>query len=520
MLHHLEVFAGRSMKSEFGGKVLAISSDSDSLGIVGNCLEAAIGVTLATVEGGPNALDLLHSENLSVVLLDISDGGLGYVDLAAAIDRKGILAPTVLIAHPKDRDRAIQYVEQGAYDFLEKPIDGRLFGLAMRRAFDQARSVRFERDHDRIIEETVEEKTLEILRTKDFLAGILNSSTLVSVILTDLEQNICFWNRGAENIFGYTASEMIGTKITRLYPDDPASRQTVETLQHKVKSKEYSVHGKMKQVAKDGRILTISLAISPMLGTSGELQGILGIGQDVTEETRLNNELVKSFQLLKETQDVSIFSLARLAESRDEETGLHLTRIQHYCRVLCRRLASRRAYKDYMTPKFVEDLIRSSVLHDIGKVAIPDSVLMSCNKFTKEEFEVMRQHPIHGGQALDDAVERLGKESFLSIGRDIAYFHHEHWDGNGYPFGLEAGAIPLSARVVAIADVYDALTTPRRYKRAFPHEEACSIISEAKGKQFDPEIVDAFVEAESEFRTIRHELSADPQTGHLPHSVD
>jgi len=251
-----------------------------------------------------------------------------------------------------------------------------------------------------------------------------------------------------------------------------------------------------------------------MLGTSGELQGILGIGQDVTEETRLNQELLKSFRLLTETQDVSIFCLARLAESRDEETGLHLTRIKHYCRVLCFQLVSRRAYKDYMTPKFVEDLICSSVLHDIGKVAIPDSVLMSSNKFTEKEFEVMRQHPIHGGQALDDAIERLGKESFLSTGRDIAYFHHEHWDGNGYPFGLRGNRIPLSARVVAIADVYDALTTPRRYKKAFPHEEACSIIVEARGKQFDPEIVDAFVQAESEFRTIRHELSADPQTGH------
>jgi PAS domain S-box-containing protein len=508
------------MKSESQKRVLAISNDSDSLGIIGDCLESMNLEPLITAESRSRALKLLSSVNPSVVLLDMSEGEIDYRDLAAAIGQTELFAATVLIAAPRDKDRAIKEVEKGAYDFIEKPIEKRILRLAMRRAFDHAGSVRFERIHDRIMEETIEEKTMEIVRTKDFLEGILNSSTLVSVILTDLEQKICFWNRGAENIFGYTAQEMIGTKITRLYPDDPASRQTVETLQHKVKSKEYSVHGKMKQVAKDGRILTISLAISPMLGTSGELQGILGIGQDVTEETRLNQELVKSFQLLKETQDVSIFSLARLAESRDEETGLHLTRIQHYCRVLCCRLASRSAYSDYMTPKFVEDLVRSSVLHDIGKVAIPDSVLLSSNKFTKEEYEVMRQHPIHGGQALGDAVERLGKESFLSIGRDIAYFHHEHWDGNGYPFGLEGDAIPLSARVVSIADVYDALTTPRRYKRAFPHEEACSIISEAKGKQFDPEIVDAFVEAESEFRMIRHELSTDPQTGHLPHSID
>lgn len=496
------------MKSEYPAKVFAISSDSDSLGIARECLEAATGVTLVTMEGGPNGLDLLHSENPAVVLLDISDGGLGYVDLTAAIDRKGISAPIVLIAHPKDRDRAIQYIEQGAYDFIEKPMDRRLFSLAMRRAFHYAESVRFERTYDRLVQEAVEEKTLELVQRKDFLAGILNSSSLVSVIVTDLEQNICFWNRGAENIFGYTAQEMIGTKITRLYPTDPTTAQVVETLQHRVHSKEHSVHGKMKQVAKDGRLLTMSLAISPMLGTSGEVQGILGIGLDVTEEARLSQELLKSFQLLKETQDVSIFSLARLAESRDDETGMHLTRIQHYCRALCNQLARQHAYCDYMTPQFAEDLVRSSVLHDIGKVAVPDSVLLSSNKFTEEEYKVMQQHPIHGGQALDDAVKKLGKESFLSVGRDIAFFHHEHWDGNGYPFGLKGEAIPLSARIVALADVYDALTAQRRYKKAFTHGEACSIILEAKGKQFDPEVVDAFLKAENEFRTIRHQLSA------------
>ncbi|MBI5252521.1 MAG: PAS domain S-box protein, partial [Desulfomonile tiedjei] len=326
------------MESESSARVLAISCDPDSLGIARDCLEAAIGVALVTVEGGPGALDALRTENPSVVLLDISAGGIDYAEVAAVTDRMRTFAATVLIAHPRDLNRAIQYVEQGAYDFIEKPIDKRLLSLALRRAYQHVSSVRFARTYDRLVEEAVEEKTLELVQRKDFLAGILNSSTLVSVIVTDLDQNICFWNRGAENIFGYAAQEMIGTKVTKLYPDDPSSRQTVETLQHRVHSKEHSVHGKMRQVAKDGRLLTMSLAISPMLGASGEVRGILGIGLDVTEEARLNQELLKSFQLLKETQDVSIFSLARLAESRDEETGMHLTRIQHYCRALCNQL--------------------------------------------------------------------------------------------------------------------------------------------------------------------------------------
>jgi PAS domain S-box-containing protein len=490
---------------------LAISNDSQTLELARSLL-ATEHINLITSRVSQRALELIRWEKPSLVLMDMSCSGLNLEALIAMTADEDSCTALVLLADEKNRDLAIQFVEEGTYDFIEKPLEPRTFRLLARRALHHANSLRFRRDYKRVLDETVEANNVDVLRRKDFLNGILNSSNLVSVVLTDLEQYVRFWNRGAENIFGYTAGEMIGTKVTRLYPQDPQSAETVEQLQTQVKSKADNIHGKMKQVAKDGRILTISVAVSPLLDGSGNVQGIVGIGQDVTEETRLHEELVKSFQMLKQTQDVSIFSLARLAESRDEETGLHLTRIQHYCRVLCRGLAGRTIYRDVMTPGFVEDLVRSSVLHDIGKVTIPDSILLHPGKFTPEQFAVMREHPIHGGQALDDAVMRLGAESFLSIGRDVAYYHHEHWDGKGYPFGLEGEAIPLSARIAAVADVYDALTTERRYKRAFTHEEACSIIQESKSKQFDPEIVDAFREVESEFRRIRNELSTNPDS--------
>jgi PAS domain S-box-containing protein len=490
---------------------LAISNNYQTLELVRSLL-ATDHINLITSRASQRALELIRREEPSLVLLDMSCSGLDLAALTAMTADENSCTALVLLADEKNHDRAIQCVEEGAYDFIEQPLEPRTFHLLARRALHHANSLRFKRDYKRVRNETVEVNNVDLLERKDFFNGILNSSNLVSVVLTDLEQYIRFWNRGAENIFGYTAGEMIGTKVTRLYPQDLQTAETVEQLQSQVKSKADNIHGKMKQVAKDGRILTISLAVSPLLDGSGNVQGIVGIGQDVTEETRLHDELVKSFQMLKQTQDVSIFALARLAESRDEETGLHLTRIQHYCRVLCRGLAGRDIYRDGMIPGFVEDLVRSSVLHDIGKVTIPDSILLHPGKFTPEQFAVMREHPIHGGQALDDAVKRLGAESFLSIGRDVAYYHHEHWDGKGYPFGLEGEAIPLSARIVAAADVYDALTTERRYKRAFTHEEACSIIQEGKSKQFDPEIVDAFLEVESEFRRIRNELSTNPDS--------
>ncbi|GEM_PF-1806293 len=206
---------------------------------------------------------------------------------------------------------------------------------------------------------------------------------------------------------------------------------------------------------------------------------------------------------IKDTQDIAILALAKLAESRDEETGAHLLRIQGYSRVLCDRLSRREDYKDTLTPDFVDDLVRSSVLHDIGKVGIPDSILLSTAKFGPKEMDIMKQHTVIGGRALEEAAKELERRSFLTVGMEIAYHHHERWDGDGYPHGLKGAEIPLAARIVALADVYDALTTKRRYKKAFSYEEAAAIIVEGNRKHFDPDVVEAFQEAAQEFRNIR-----------------
>jgi PAS domain S-box-containing protein len=454
------------------------------------------------------AIDLLRQESPTLVVVDMETCAPQYRDLIPPASETDALVPVILLAAGTGLEAAIQAVEEGAYDYVEKPVNPKPFVLAVRRACQYRDFVRFKRVYQRKLHEAVEEKTLEVVRRKDFLKGILDSSTLVSVVLTDLDQNVLFWNTGAENIFGYSSEEMTGQKITRLYPPDAATKDTVDRLQQLIQTKTGTVHGKMRQVAKDGRILTISLAISPMLDGQGEVQGILGVGKDVTEETRLNEELLESLYLIKETQDVSIFCLAKLAESRDEETGLHLSRIQHYCRAFCKRISQLEKYRSVMTRAFIDDLVRSSVLHDIGKVALPDSILLCPEKFSPEQYEIMKEHPIYGGEALEDAVKKLGAESFLSMGRDIAYYHHEHWDGSGYPFGRKGQDIPLSARIVSIVDVYDALTTRRRYKKAFSHGEACSVIVAGKGTHFDPELVDVLLEVETEFRGIRNTFSA------------
>lgn len=217
-----------------------------------------------------------------------------------------------------------------------------------------------------------------------------------------------------------------------------------------------------------------------------------------TEELRRSNETIKKIQ------GASVFALARLVESRDGETGYHLKRLQNYSRILCNRLAEREKYREILVEQFIEDLVQCSVLHDIGKVAIPDNILFYPGRFTEAEFEIMKQHAVAGGKALEAAAAEVGEgANYLLIGRDVAYYHHERWDGEGYPFGLKAENIPLSARIVALADVYDALTTKRRYKRAFSHEEALREITEGRGRHFDPEVVDAFLDVEKEFKAIR-----------------
>jgi PAS domain S-box-containing protein len=355
-------------------------------------------------------------------------------------------------------------------------------------------------------------KFLEAIRTKDFLQGILDSSTLVSIVLTDLDQNVLFWNTGAQNIFGYSSNEMIGSKITRLYPRDSLTAETVEQLRTMVRTKSGAVHGKMQQLTKDGRKLIISLALSPMIDADGEVQGILGVGLDVTEEIRQQEEILKLLDQVQTTQDVAVFSLAKLAESRDAETGSHLIRIQKYCRTLCNQLSQMPQYTDIVTDLFITDLIRSAVLHDIGKVAIPDSILLSHELFTVTEREIMKRHTLLGGKALEEAVIMLGEKSFLSLGMEVAYYHHEKWDGTGYPYGLKGEEIPLSARIVSLVDVYDALTSERRYKRPFSHEEASLIIHQGRAIHFDPGLVDAFSDVQQEFQIIRDAISG-PLTG-------
>ncbi len=208
------------------------------------------------------------------------------------------------------------------------------------------------------------------------------------------------------------------------------------------------------------------------------------------------------------TQDVTIFSLAVLAEYRDPETGGHIKRTQNYIKALAKKLQKNKKFIGILDDQTIELLYKSAPLHDIGKVAVPDSILLKPGKLNDEEFEEMKKHTVYGRDAILAAEKMLGKEmTFLRYAREIAYGHQEKWDGSGYPQGIKGDDIPLSARLMALADVYDALRSKRVYKPAFPHHKAVEIISGGKGKHFDPVLVDTFLEIEDEFRNIALEYA-------------
>ncbi|HQL94294.1 MAG TPA: response regulator [Candidatus Hydrogenedentes bacterium] len=205
---------------------------------------------------------------------------------------------------------------------------------------------------------------------------------------------------------------------------------------------------------------------------------------------------------LSMTQEAAMESLGTLAECRDPETGGHIQRTRNYVRMIAAALARAPKHAGVLNDTEVFNLHRSAPLHDIGKVGIPDSILLKPGKLTPEEFAVMKTHTLLGAKAIAAAEKRLGANSFLRHAHEIALSHHEKWDGSGYPNGLAGEDIPLAGRIMAVADVYDALISHRVYKASMPHSRAVSIIQEGSGTAFDPEIVAVFLELAEEFRAV------------------
>ncbi len=296
--------------------------------------------------------------------------------------------------------------------------------------------------------------------------------------------------------------DLDGIEVCRRLKDDPRTRHIpVIFLTAMSKSEDERIGP-----SEAGAVDYITKPISPpilLARVKTHLQ--LKAGADFLKDKNayLQSEVYRRTREVQAIQDVTILTMASLAETRDNETGNHIRRTQHYVKALAIKLRDHPRFAGYFTDHVIDLLFKSAPLHDIGKVGIPDKILLKPGKLTPEEFEVMKTHTTLGRDAIEQAERQLGTPvEFLKLAKEIAYSHQEKWDGSGYPEGLAGDGIPVSARLMAVADVYDALISRRVYKPAFTHDRAVELISEGRGRHFDPDVADAFMEIREEFREI------------------
>ena len=220
----------------------------------------------------------------------------------------------------------------------------------------------------------------------------------------------------------------------------------------------------------------------------------------------LEEKVIEKTREIYDSQMATLLALSKLAEYRDDETGHHIDRVRAFCQILAEHLRHNPRYSQSINDTYVDNLFHAAPLHDIGKVGIPDSILLKPGNLTSDEFKIMKTHPSVGAKTLQSVRLKYPKNVFLSMGIAVAHSHHEKWDGSGYPDGLAGEDIPLAGRIMALADVYDALRSKRPYKPAYTHEESCQIILTGEGEHFDPAVVAAFKEVEPTFERIRTEM--------------
>lgn len=354
---------------------------------------------------------------------------------------------------------------------------------------------------------------MELLAESDLKYRDLYNTIQDMVVLIDAEGTVCMINHHGAQLLEQSPEQVQGVSLMQYIRQENREALVKEIVDRLGRSEEVKGMQLLLQ-SPSGRPIEAELSGSrvELPGHDEHYQLII---RDISLTKQMEQQIIESEQLLDTSRQAAIFGLARLAECRDDTTGAHLLRIREYTRILATELAENPEFSHQVDSRFIEDLCLSSVLHDIGKVGIPDAILLKPDRLSEDEFAAMKRHCLYGSSALSSADNASEGFSFLHLGREIALYHHERWDGTGYPHGLAGQDIPLSARIVALADVYDALTSSRSYKTAFNHEQARLHIVEESGHRFDPAVVNAFLRRELDFKAARRDLllQANPQ-GH------
>jgi response regulator RpfG family c-di-GMP phosphodiesterase len=492
-----------------------------------------------TADNGRQALDKLDQNDFDLVLTDLRMPEMGGNELLRAMSERHPAIPKIILTGYGTNEDIIVALKTGAYDFLTKPItDFTILEHSIHRALERKR---LSDEKNRYTEQ---------LKQINRIISMLNSGKNTEDVfnaLNDSLRSIIPFNRLALTRY-YRSEDTVVTKLVAsdrdvLLGTGDTFHLSESSLQDVYMDKEVLLIDDLEEYLKehpDSRSTRLLLEegmkssmVLPLIANNvtrgflifasvekqsftqehvdfissivGQISLSIQRGEllyEIEQHTRNLEHMVevRTREVIK-TQKTTIFALSKLAETRDPETGNHLERIRNYSVLLAQILKYSGSYEE-IDNQYLRDLYDSSILHDIGKVGIPDGILLKDGILTKREYELMQSHTVIGYEALKSASRDLGDDSFLNMAMDVTLSHHERWDGNGYPGGLKGEDIPLAARIVAIADVYDALTSRRPYKEAYPHERAIEIMKQEHFR-FDPYLFEVFIDNQEEYNTIR-----------------
>ena len=362
------------------------------------------------------------------------------------------------------------------------------------------------------------EKALSALFASEARLKEANRIALLGYWDIDHRRQTRHWSESLYEILEADPSEppSIDLLLKRVHPYD---RDLVLSIRKGLTEKDKDVAmTRYRLLMDDGRVKWVSLIFRTERDEEGRPLLSKGTIQDITKIKMAEDKLEQYSKHLEamvgekvreisESQMATIFALVKLSESRDDDTGAHIERTASFCRLLASKAMHHSNYSGEINEKFLETIYKASPLHDIGKVGIPDSILLKPGKLTDEEFAQMKQHVIIGYRTIAEIQKEYKNNEFLRMGMEICRYHHEKWNGSGYPEGISGEEIPLSARIMAIADVYDALRSKRVYKEAYSHEKSREIIVSSKVTHFDPVLVELFIGSEKEFEGLFNDLS-------------
>jgi len=523
---------------------ILIVDDEESIRSILSRYLAMKGYHVTTASDGMSAIDQLKEEPYDLVLTDLKMPNLDGRELLKLMSDQFPDIPKIVLSGYGTNEDILLALKTGAYDFLNKPIiDFKILDHAIERALDR-KHLAEQRDH--YIEQLTQindvisllnrgRDTEKVFKTLSMLLRKIIPFNRISLALIDQETGEVVTKLvDSDKDIMIPAGSRFPLKDSSLN-EAASSRKVLIISDLKEYGKEHPQSEKAELLVKEGMNSSMVLPLIVNNNTRGflffgseqpgafseeHITFIESISAPIAfsiQRSELMNELemytkklenlvkIRTHEVLK-TQKTTIFALSSLAELRDPDTGEHLERMRNYC-ILIAQIAKYSGKNVEINNQYLRDLYDSSILHDIGKVGIPDDILLKPGPLSPEEFEIIKTHTTIGHQSLHKAASReLGDDSFLKMAMDVTLYHHERWDGGGYPEGLKGEEIPLSARIVAVTDVYDALTSRRPYKEAFSHEKSVEIMLK-ESYRFDPDLFKIFLDNHEEFNNIRKEFN-------------